>query len=60
VTHDRLQLRVQDDGRGGAIPRPGGGLAGLADRVGTVDGTVVIDSPDGGPTVVTIDLPTKP
>jgi len=39
--------------------RPGGGLAGLMDRVGTVDGTVEIDSPDGGPTVVTVALPMK-
>ena len=60
VEGERLRVRVTDDGRGGARIRPGGGLAGLADRVGTVDGTVVIDSPDGGPTVVTIDLPTKP
>ncbi|GAA2057997.1 sensor histidine kinase [Catenulispora yoronensis] len=57
---DRLRVRVTDDGGGGAVPRPGGGLAGLADRVGTVDGTVQIDSPAGGPTVVTVDLPTKP
>jgi signal transduction histidine kinase len=60
VVGDRLRLRVEDDGRGGARQRPGGGLAGLADRIGTVDGTVVIHSPDGGPTVVTVDLPTKP
>ena len=60
VVGDRLRVRVEDDGTGGARPRPGGGLAGLADRVDTVDGTVAIDSPPGGPTVVTVDLPTKP
>lgn len=60
VAGERLVVRVEDDGRGGAVPRPGGGLAGLADRVDTVDGTVVIDSPAGGPTVVTVSLPTKP
>ena len=54
-----LTLRVADDGRGGARMRPGGGLAGLADRVGTVDGTVEIESPEGGPTVVTVALPMK-
>jgi signal transduction histidine kinase len=54
-----LTLRVTDDGRGGAWMRPGGGLAGLADRVGTVDGTIEIDSPAGGPTVVTVALPVK-
>ena len=36
---------------------PGGGLAGLADRVATVDGTMEITSPPGGPTVVTVRLP---
>ncbi|MEY9859543.1 signal transduction histidine kinase [Catenulispora sp. GAS73] len=54
-----LMLRVTDDGRGGARMRPGGGLAGLADRVGTVDGTIEIDSPAGGPTAVTVALPMK-
>ena len=54
-----LRLRVGDDGRGGARIRPGGGLAGLLDRIGTVDGTIQIDSPDGGPTVVTVALPMK-
>ena len=42
---------------GGAVPRPGGGLAGLAQRVAVVDGTLAVSSPDGGPTVVTVDLP---
>jgi signal transduction histidine kinase len=54
-----LTLRVRDDGRGGAWMRAGGGLAGLADRVGTVDGTIEIDSPEGGPTVVVVALPMK-
>ncbi|MBB4741472.1 signal transduction histidine kinase [Actinoplanes octamycinicus] len=51
----RLWLRVTDHGRGGARPR--GGLAGLADRARTVDGHLAIDSPPGGPTVVTVELP---
>ncbi|WP_436528861.1 sensor histidine kinase [Actinoplanes sp. HUAS TT8] len=51
----RLRLRVTDHGRGGATPR--GGLAGLADRVRTVDGRLGISSPAGGPTVVTVELP---
>jgi signal transduction histidine kinase len=53
----RLVLRVGDDGHGGAVLRTGGGLAGLADRVSTVDGHLAVDSPVGGPTTVTIDLP---
>ncbi len=56
-----LRIVVRDDGRGGAaINRFGSsssGLAGLADRVGTVDGHLSIASPPGGPTVVTVDLP---
>jgi signal transduction histidine kinase len=58
-TGDRIYLRVGDDGAGGAATgRAGGsGLAGLADRVATVDGTLRIDSPEGGPTLVTVEVP---
>ncbi|MFG3700464.1 sensor histidine kinase [Micromonospora sp. NPDC047620] len=52
-----LRLRVRDDGRGGAYRRPGGGLAGLAERIQVVDGTLSVDSPPGGPTVATVDIP---
>ncbi|MEU8348753.1 sensor domain-containing protein [Streptomyces sp. NPDC048845] len=52
-----LRLTVSDNGRGGARPGAGTGLTGLLDRVGTVDGTLVTDSPPGGPTVVTVTLP---
>ncbi|MDT3438634.1 sensor domain-containing protein [Pseudofrankia sp. BMG5.37] len=52
-----LRLRVRDDGTGGAHAATGGGLAGLAERVGTVDGRLVLDSPPGGPTVMTVELP---
>jgi signal transduction histidine kinase len=52
-----MRLRVGDDGRGGAWPEAGGGLRGLADRVRTVDGTMEISSPRGGPTFVTVELP---
>ena len=52
-----LRLTVTDDGSGEAR-RPGrGGLEGLLERVQTVDGRLGIDSPPGGPTVITIDLP---
>jgi signal transduction histidine kinase len=57
-----LRIVVRDDGRGGAtVNRVGSsssGLAGLADRVTAVDGHLAIASPSGGPTVVTVDLPT--
>ncbi|MDD9375840.1 sensor domain-containing protein [Streptomyces sp. ZAF1911] len=60
-----LLLTVQDDGHGGAhLPRRrttrgagGTGLVGLAERISTVDGHLLIDSPDGGPTTITVELP---
>ncbi|MFF9146936.1 sensor histidine kinase [Streptomyces sp. NPDC014861] len=55
---DRLLLQVRDDGVGGArLDGPGTGLAGLAERLGAVDGLLVVDSPEGGPTTVTAELP---
>jgi signal transduction histidine kinase len=54
-----LRLRVSDDGAGGADPTRGSGLPGLVQRVRTVDGTLALNSPPGGPTVVTIDLPLR-
>jgi signal transduction histidine kinase len=52
-----LRLRVSDDGTGGARIEARGGLAGLAERVATVDGKLQITSPPGGPTVVVVELP---
>ncbi|HWB38290.1 MAG TPA: ATP-binding protein, partial [Rugosimonospora sp.] len=52
-----LRLSVTDDGKGGARTRAGGGLAGLAERVRTVDGELSVLSPQGGPTTVTVTLP---
>ena len=52
-----LRLRVSDDGSGGARVEDRGGLAGLAERVRTVDGRLQVSSPPGGPTVVTVELP---
>jgi signal transduction histidine kinase len=52
-----LVMSVADDGNGGARLISGGGLAGLRERVQTVDGRLEIESPPGGPTVVTIELP---
>ena len=61
---DAVRVRVRDDGHGGARPSlPGAsggtGLHGLVERVATVDGTVEVDSPIGGPTVVTVHLPLR-
>ena len=52
-----LRMRVSDNGCGGARIQDRGGLAGLAERVRTVDGTLQLTSPPGGPTVVTVELP---
>jgi signal transduction histidine kinase len=54
-----LRLDVCDDGVGGADAARGSGLAGLAQRVSTVDGRIELDSPDGGPTRVTVELPLR-
>jgi signal transduction histidine kinase len=54
---DRLHVIVTDDGVGGADPARGTGLVGLARRAASVDGTFEIDSPPGGPTLLTVDLP---
>jgi signal transduction histidine kinase len=54
-----LRLRVTDDGRGGAEVGAGSGLTGLTQRVRTVDGTLDVSSPEGGPTVVSVTLPPR-
>ena len=54
---DRLQVVVEDDGRGGAVAVPGHGLSGLTDRLVAVDGALSVDSPRGGPTRLTAELP---
>src|SRR5882757_3422725 len=52
-----LRVLVSDDGSGGARIEARGGLAGLAERVRTVDGKLQVSSPPQGPTVVTVELP---
>ncbi|MBE8477749.1 sensor histidine kinase [Streptomyces justiciae] len=54
---NRLMLQVVDNGVGGASASGGSGLAGLAERLDAVDGILVVDSPVGGPTRVTAELP---
>ncbi|QKW28888.1 sensor domain-containing protein [Streptomyces seoulensis] len=56
-SEDRLMLQVADDGIGGADAAAGSGLAGLAERLDAVDGILLVDSPAGGPTRVTAELP---
>jgi signal transduction histidine kinase len=54
---DTLQVTITDDGTGGADPALGTGLTGLAQRVRSVDGTLSVSSPAGGPTVIAAELP---
>jgi signal transduction histidine kinase len=53
-------LTVSDDGRGGADEADGSGLSGLRHRARTVDGTLTVTSPPGGPTTVSVELPQHP
>ena len=51
-----LNIVVSDDGIGGA-DADGGGLRGLADRIGGIDGALSVESPRGGPTIISAILP---
>ncbi|MFC9282847.1 sensor histidine kinase [Streptomyces collinus] len=53
----RLRVTVTDDGRGGADPSRGTGLLGIRSRLATFDGTLVLHSPQGGPTTITLEIP---
>lgn len=48
-------VSVHDDGHGGADPN-GAGLTGVRDRLAALGGTLDVDSPAGGPTLVTIGM----
>ena len=52
-----LTMVVTDDGTGGANPAAGTGLRGIERRLAAFDGTIVVSSPPGGPTVITMELP---
>jgi len=55
-----LQIEVRDDGRGGASTDAGHGLQGVADRISLAAGSLEIDSPPGGPTLVRATIPLGP
>ncbi|KAB8168575.1 sensor histidine kinase [Streptomyces sp. 3MP-14] len=52
-----LRVAITDNGRGGASLEGGSGLRGLQRRLGAFDGVLAISSPEGGPTLVTIEIP---
>ncbi|WP_029429488.1 sensor histidine kinase [Blastococcus sp. URHD0036] len=56
-TDGALRVVVEDDGSGGAVAAPGHGLAGLTDRLRAADGSLTVDSPRGGPTRLTAEVP---
>jgi PAS domain S-box-containing protein len=58
-TPELAVVLVRDDGVGGADPSVGSGLRGLADRVGALDGRLVVESPAGGGTIVHAEIPLR-
>ena len=57
VAGDVLTVAVTDDGTGGAVVGGGTGLVGLKDRVEALGGRLRLDSPGGGGTSLTAELP---
>ncbi|NUP45742.1 MAG: sensor histidine kinase [Catenulispora sp.] len=57
LTGGLLKITVTDNGVGGADPERGSGLRGIERRLATFDGILALSSPQGGPTVVTMELP---
>ena len=59
VSHENgcARIEVADDGVGGADAAGGSGLRGLADRVAALEGTLTVDSPPGGGTRVSAEIP---
>jgi signal transduction histidine kinase len=56
-TDGHVRVSVVDDGIGGADPRHGSGLRGLADRIDALGGTFNVTSPPGKGTTVHAELP---
>lgn len=54
---DWITVQVTDNGQGGADPRSGTGLTGMAHRAAALDGKMTLDSPPGGPTTLHVGLP---
>jgi signal transduction histidine kinase len=57
IVEDNVCVEVRDDGRGGADPDGGSGLAGIRGRVAAFDGLLWVSSPPGGPTIVLVRVP---
>ncbi len=59
-TPEMLSVVIGDDGHGGADPDRGSGLAGVAGRLAAFDGTFSVVSPEGGPTILRVEIPCEP
>ncbi|MDN5764839.1 MAG: histidine kinase [Humibacillus sp.] len=62
MTHDHGMLRVtvEDDGDGGAsLEKDGTGLQGIERRLAAFDGDLLVNSPENGPTTMTIAIPCR-
>ncbi len=55
--HGMLRVDITDEGCGGAEVSRGTGLRGIERRLATFDGVLAVNSPAGGPTMVTMELP---
>ncbi len=55
-----IEIKIKDDGTGGAHFRPDGGLSGIRKRLDAFDGSIDVNSPKGGPTEVVLCIPTQP
>jgi PAS domain S-box-containing protein len=55
-----LELSIRDDGSGGADPKGGSGLTGLADRLDALGGKIEVASPVGAGTTLRVTLPIEP
>ncbi|MCF3167102.1 sensor domain-containing protein [Streptomyces violaceoruber] len=60
VEGGRLDVRVRDNGVGGADKAGGTGLEGVADRLAVLGGRLLVSSPSGGPTVLRVLVPCPP
>jgi signal transduction histidine kinase len=61
-TRTGLRVVVRDEGKGSAITTDsadsgGTGLPGMRRRVAALDGTIIVTSPVGGPTIIEAELP---
>lgn len=54
---ERFAVEICDDGVGGADPASGTGLRGVSARLEAFDGRLGVDSPPGGPTTITVEIP---